>query len=462
MTYALPFQFHRRIGSLQMPVLMLVALLQRTPVLRLLAPIESVWVSSSLGQVLKATAVVATALGAVDTLAGATGFVMNPASPAEATVGVPFNIVNGVPTGAGFAYTGGPTTVGSYSISNLPPGLSVPGSSAGPNGSRTLNASTGIISGTPTQAGDFVVTITAFDDPNLGLGEHGSASGTYMISVESADVAPAITTQPVNVTVTAGQQAAFSVTATGSPTPTYQWRKNSVNISGATSSTYTIVSTVSGDAGTYTVFVSNGVGSGVTSDNATLTVNAAPVAPSIATQPANQTVTAGQQAVFSVEVNGTAPFTYQWRKDGQNINGATGATYTIASTVSGDAAAYSVVVTNSVSSVTSNNATLTVNPATAAPSFTTQPTDQTVAAGAPVTFTAAASGNPSPTYQWKKNGVTIGGATNSNYTIASVAAGDAGDYTVVATNSVSSATSSSAHLTVIVPPSDAVITITVE
>jgi hypothetical protein len=119
-------------------------------------------------------------------------------------------------------------------------------------------------------------------------------------------------------------------------------------------------------------------------------------------------------------------------------------------------------VSNAVSNVTSNGATLTVNAAPAAPAITTQPLAQSVNAGSPVTFVAAASGNPVPTYQWQKNGVNIGGATNSSYTIAVAVGGDSGNYAVIATNSVSSATSNSVLLSVIVPPSNAIVTITVE
>lgn len=94
--------------------------------------------------------------------------------------------------------------------------------------------------------------------------------------------------------------------------------------------------------------------------------------------------------------------------------------------------------------------------------FTTQPASQTVASGAGVTFSAATSSVASPTFQWRKNGVNIPGATNNVYSISSVASGDAGEYSVVATDSSGSATSNVAVLTVIVPPSDAVISITVE
>ena len=125
-------------------------------------------------------------------------------------------------------------------------------------------------------------------------------------------VAPSIATQPATQTVAAGQTATFSVTATGTGPFTYQWKKNGTNISGATSSSYTTPVIDIGDSGAvFTVVVSNSTGT-VTSNSATLTVNA--VVPAIRTQPAAQTVTAGQTATFSVTATGTAPLTYQWRK----------------------------------------------------------------------------------------------------------------------------------------------------
>jgi hypothetical protein len=90
------------------------------------------------------------------------------------------------------------------------------------------------------------------------------------------------------------------------------------------------------------------------------------VAPSITTQPASQTVTAGQTASFSVAATGTVPLSYQWRKNGTAISGATSSSYTTPATTSADnGAQFTVVVTNTAGSVTSNAATLTVNPAPA-------------------------------------------------------------------------------------------------
>ncbi|PYT92133.1 MAG: hypothetical protein DMG36_16205, partial [Acidobacteria bacterium] len=146
------------------------------------------------------------------------------------------------------------------------------------------------------------------------------------------------------------------------------------NIAGATSSSYTTPATTTSDSGlTFVVVVTNTAGS-ATSNAATLTVNPAPVAPTITTQPANQTVTAGQTAAFSVVASGTAPLSYQWQKNGANIAGATSASYTTPATTTADSGStFRAVVTNAAGSATSNAATLTVNPAPA-PAITVNPT----------------------------------------------------------------------------------------
>jgi hypothetical protein len=198
----------------------------------------------------------------------------------------------------------------------------------------------------------------------------GSAvSSAAMLSVNASPTIPSITTQPASQSVTAGQTASFGVAVTGTAPLSYQWQKNSANIAGATSSSYTTPATTTSDSGsTFRVVVSNSAGS-ATSNAATLTVNAATVAPSITTQPASQTVTAGQTASFSVAATGTAPLTYQWQKNSANIAGATSSSYTTPATTSSDnAAQFTVAVTNTAGSVTSNAASLTVNSVTP-PSF---------------------------------------------------------------------------------------------
>jgi len=276
-------------------------------------------------------------------------------------------------------------------------------------------------------------------------------SAPATLTVLPAPVAPSITTQPANVTVTAPAAANFSVVATGDAPLSYQWRRNGIAIGGATSSTYSLNPTAVSDSGaTFDVVVTNGVGS-VTSTVATLTVNAAAVAPSITTQPANTTVTAPGAASFSVVATGSVPMTYQWKRNGSNIAGATSATYVRNPTaVADNGSSYTVVITNSVGSVTSAAAILTVNPPPVAPSITTHPASVTVTAPAAATFSVVAAGDAPLTYQWRRNGVNIGGATNSSYTLDPTAVSDSGaTFDVVVTNGAGSATSNAATLTVL-------------
>ena len=268
-------------------------------------------------------------------------------------------------------------------------------------------------------------------------------------------VVPVVTTQPVGQTVNAGDPVTFSVVASGGGAAlTYQWQKGGSNISGATSSSYTIASTVTGDAGSYTVIVTDAAGS-TTSNAATLTVSTGNVAPTINSHPPSSTVLVGASASFSCSFSGTAPLSAQWQKSTDNganysnvgsTSSASPSTYSIASAALTDAGLYRLVVTNAQGSATSNAATLTVNQA---PSFTTQPTSGSVNVGANLTLTVTATGTPTPTYQWKLNGSNISGATSASYTITSATGANAGSYTCVATNAAGTATSTAAIVNVI-------------
>ncbi len=248
-----------------------------------------------------------------------------------------------------------------------------------------------------------------------------------------------ITTQPVSQTVCAGANVTFTVAATGTGL-TYQWRKNSSNIGGATNASYTITGVTAGDAGTYDVVVTGTCGP-LTSNPAILIVNAATA---ITVQPLSQVVCAGGNVTFSVTATGTS-LTYQWRKNSTNIGGATNASYTINGVTAGDAANYDVVVSGACGGpVTSNTATLTVNPVT---TITSQPASQVVCAGSTVSFTVTATGT-GLTYQWRKNTVNITGATTSTLTLNNVTAADAGNYDVVVTGACGTLTSASATLSI--------------
>jgi len=166
--------------------------------------------------------------------------------------------------------------------------------------------------------------------------------------------------------------------------------------------------------------------------------------PVIQTPPASQTVAQNSQVTFSVVAGGSG-LTYQWQKNGVNISGATGLTFTINSAQVTDSGNYTVVVTNSTGSTTSSTAVLLV---TAPPVFTVQPVPVNIASGRSAVFNAAASGSPTPTYQWKLNGAPISGATDPILEVSNAHSGNAGAYTCTATNSVSAVTSTSAALTV--------------
>src|SRR5207248_2895252 len=168
--------------------------------------------------------------------------------------------------------------------------------------------------------------------------------------------------------------------------------------------------------------------------------------PTITRQPASQTVTAGQRATFTVTATGTAPLSYQWQRNGTAIGGATAASYTTPVTTASDSGdQFTVVVSNTAGSMTSNAAALTVSSVLVAPTITRQPASQTVTTGQRATFTVTATGTAPLSYQWQKNGTAIGGATASSYPPPSDPASDSGDqFTVVVSNTAGSMTSNAA------------------
>ena len=195
---------------------------------------------------------------------------------------------------------------------------------------------------------------------------YGSATSAppALLSVETM---PVITNNPANQVRNQGDTAMFAVGVSGINL-SFVWTKNGVglsdggNISGTSSPVLTITNVVSTDAATYVVTVSNSAGT-ATSSGATLDVI---VPPTISTQLANQFIPEGDSTSFTISVDGTAPFLYQWRKDGVNLTnagsifGANSATLVIADAKTTDSGNYSVVVSNPAGTTTSSNANLTV------------------------------------------------------------------------------------------------------
>ena len=197
------------------------------------------------------------------------------------------------------------------------------------------------------------------------------------------------------------------------------------------------------NGGSYTVTVTNSQGS-ITSSAAILTVD---YAPTITTQPASVTVNAGATATFTVVAAGEPAPTYQWNLGGtSHLGGHLDVLHHHRHASAMNGGSYTVTVTNSLGSLTSSAAILTVD---YAPAITTQPAAVTVGAGATATFTVAATGDPTPTYQWNLGINPISGATSASYTTpATTSDMDQGSYTVTVTNSQGSVTSAAAVLTV--------------
>lgn len=247
---------------------------------------------------------------------------------------------------------------------------------------------------------------------------------------------PVITQQPTNQTVNEGGALTLSVLATNATG--YQWKKDGEDISSATSATYTKQSVAPSDAGSYTCVVSGDGGTSVTSDAATVTVNALPV---ITKQPSSQTINEGGNINLAVTATGATG--YQWKKDGANIPSATKANYSKSGALPADAGSYTCVVTGAGGSVTSNPATVTVK---ALPVITQQPTNQEITEGETLTLSVVATGATG--YQWKKGEEVIPDATNATYTKEGATAADAGSYTCVVTGAGGSVTSNAATVTV--------------
>jgi hypothetical protein len=156
-------------------------------------------------------------------------------------------------------------------------------------------------------------------------------------------------------------------------------------------------------------------------------------------------VNRGESATFTVSATGTLPFSYQWKKDGAAINGATSASLTVPNAQGAQAGLYSVTVSNGFGSAASFAANLLVN---TPPVFTAQPRTQTSLPGSAITFAVEVTGAAGVAYQWRKNGIAIPGANSSTLTLTNIGAGDAGNYDVSVTNPLGTTSSSVAQLTV--------------
>ncbi len=208
--------------------------------------------------------------------------------------------------------------------------------------------------------GEYQVIVTNDGGP-------GSVASDKAVLLVSEDVVPlAITQQPslTPSTVVDGTPVSLSVTAVGTPPIKYQWRKNGVAIEGATGGAFELASARVEDSGDYDVVITDLALGKVTSAVVPLRVQ---IPPSIITQPQNATSYEGGPATFVVEALGT-DITYQWKRNGTPVAGGTNATLALNNLTAADnGATYMVVVANSVGSVDSASAALTLKGSTKPP-----------------------------------------------------------------------------------------------
>ena len=310
----------------------------------------------------------------------------------------------------------------SFNVGTLPPGL-------------TYSSGTAQITGTPTTAGTYNVSLSANNATGTG------STVTLVVTIQPSGPVPAIDS---NASVTADVNTPFSYQITATNTPT-SFTASGLPVGLSLNTTSGLISgtpTVSG-VSTATLTASNGNGS---SANFTLTFILGPV--SVINSSASITGYAGAAIT---------PYTLTATNTPLSFNvGALPAGLSYSSTTKQITGTPTTVGTTAVT-ITASNAVGT-GPAFAlsiaiaapvAPAITTHPASQSKNTGESVTFTVVATGTPTPTYQWKKGGVDIGSATGSSYTINSVSSGDAADYTVVVTNAGGSVTSNAATLTVV-------------
>lgn len=292
--------------------------------------------------------------------------------------------------------------------------------------SASLNL-TGVGAG---DAGDYTCVIT---------GDCGDV--TSDVATLTLDTVIQISQDPAPDSACPGGTASFFVTATGT-SPSYQWRKDGVNMPGENSATLTLTDVDAGDEADYDCVVSNDCGS-ETSNTASFTLDAAPV---VTVPPANETVCDGDDHTFTVTATGSG-LSYQWRKDGANILGQTSASLSLTDIVTADAGLYDCVVSNLCGADTSIAATLTVNDV---PIITEDPAGANECEGDDAVFSVVASG-ADLSYQWRKDNVDMPGETSATLTLTNITAADVANYSCRVTNPCGNVTSANAALTLANP-----------
>ena len=282
------------------------------------------------------------------------------------------------------------------------------------------------------------LAITNAQAANAGVYKVIATNGVGTVLTQAATLViirpPQITQQPASQTAASGSPAAFTVTVDGSAPLSYRWQFNGADLPGATGPSLSFNEADPTNAGPYRVVVTNSEGS-VTSDVANLTVALPPV---LISQPTNVTVVVGGTASFTVIADGTPPLGYRWTVNGTNVLAwATGATITLTNAQAANAGYYQVAVSNAAGVRITQGAMLTV---LSAPSLSVPLVGQTVECSNNAVFTVTADGATPLYYQWFFGANPIPGATDQMLVVPEVSSTNAGQYSVLVTNSVGSAT----------------------
>lgn len=306
----------------------------------------------------------------------------------------------------------------------------------------------------PSSEGDVTSRITPTCVPTAGVWEPPLPLLVRFLSwvVASASLCasavglepPSIQESPGDAVVVAGQPASFQVVAGGGEL-FFQWQHNQRPIRGATNEHFTLAAVQPAQAGAYSVRVYNAAGQ-VISQEANLQVN---VAPTLLRAPSDQTVAQGAGITWSVLVEGSPPFSYQWYRNGNPVDGATKAELRLANLRPEDAGTFTVNIRNSAGAVTTPSAQLSV---LVPPTVLTAPTNSEFLLGATARFSVTAQGTPPLSYQWYRNGEPVPQADRPVLEIPAVRLEDEGTYAVSVTNPGGRQLTPAARLTVLYYP----------